>query len=448
MLHKSGVTQNLARFVVETRWDDIPQSVRHEAKRALLNFFAVALAGCRTGPVEIALASLAEFTDRKQATVIGRGERLDALSAAFLNAAGANVFDFCDTHLGTVIHPTAPVAPALFALSELRRISGSDLLLAFILGFEIECRIGGVISPGHYAKGWHITSTCGVFGAAAGAGKLLGLDEKRVVFALGNASTQSAGLCECLGWPAKSISVGNAARNGLWSALLADKGFGGPPEPIAGMQGFFNAMAEPPNWSCVTDGLGVTWEVTQNSLKPYPCGFVIHPVLDCVLDWRRAHPGEAVARVVVRGNPLLAARTDRPEISTGRESQVSVQHAVAAALVEGEAGLAQFTDACARDPAVIAVRGKVEVVRDPAISTIAAEVELWTADGTKHALSTPAARGSPANPMSDRDIEAKLRAIAADWRPGHDVAPLIDAVWNLERSDDVSKLLALTVPKS
>jgi 2-methylcitrate dehydratase PrpD len=448
MLHRPGVTQNLARFVVETRWADIPEQVRHESKRALLNFFAVALAGCRTGPVEIALTSLAEFSGGRQATVIGRSERIDALSAAFLNAAGANVFDFCDTHLTTVIHPTAPITPALFALSELRRVTGPDLLLAFILGFEIECRIGGVISPGHYAKGWHITSTCGVFGAAAGAGKLIGLDEKQAISALGNASTQSSGLCECLGWPTKSISVGNAARNGLWSALLAEKGFEGPPEPIAGVQGFFNAMGEPPNWSSLTDGLGERFEIAQNSIKPYPCGFVIHPFLDCVLDWRRAHPTAAVARVVLRGNPLLAARTDRPDISTGRESQVSVQHAVAAALVLGQAGLAQFTDECARDPKVIEMRRKVDVARDPAIATIAAEVELWTADGTRHALSTPAARGSPSNPMSDRDIEDKLRTVAAAWSPGHDVAPLIDTVWNLERSDDVSRLLALAVPKA
>jgi len=165
-----------------------------------------------------------------------------------------------------------------------------------------------------------------------------------------------------------------------------------------------------------------------------------------VLDWRRAHPTAAVARVVLRGNPLLAARTDRPDISTGRESQVSVQHAVAAALVQGRAGVDQFTDACARDPAVIAMRGNVEVIRDGAISTVAAQVELWTKDGAKHALATSAARGSPGNPMSDRDIEDKLRAIAGGWRPGHDVEPLIDAVWTLERSDDVSKLLALTVP--
>ena len=447
MLHRPGVTQNLARFVVDTRWDDVPEAIRHEAKRALLNFFAVALAGCRTGPVELALQSLAEFSDRRQATVIGRGERVDALSAAFLNAAGANVFDFCDTHLPTVIHPTAPVAPALLALAELRRVTGSDLLLAFLLGVELQCRIGGAISPGHYAKGWHITSSCGVFGAATAAGKLIGLDEGRMVWALGNASTQSAGLCECLGWPAKSISVGNAARNGLWSALLAEKGFEGPAEPIAGVQGFLNAMAEPPNWAPLTDGLGDTWEIAQNSIKPYPCGFVIHPFLDCVLDWRRQYPAAAVERVVARGNPLLAQRTDRPDISTGRESQVSVQHALAAALVHGQAGLDQFTDACARDPAVIELRRKVEVVRDPAIATITAEVELWTRDGAKHRLSTPAARGSPANPMSDQDLEDKLRTIAAGWRPGHDVAPLIDAVWTLDRSEDAARLLALTVPR-
>src|SRR6201993_5448837 len=131
MQPRPGVTETLARFVAETRWTDIPDPAKHEAKRALLNFFAVALAGCRTGPVEMALRSLAEFSGGKQVTVVGRSERIDALSAAFLNAAGANVYDFCDTHVRTVIHPTAPVAPALLAFAELRQVSGPDLLLAF-----------------------------------------------------------------------------------------------------------------------------------------------------------------------------------------------------------------------------------------------------------------------------------------------------------------------------
>jgi 2-methylcitrate dehydratase PrpD len=171
-------------------------------------------------------------------------------------------------------------------------------------------------------------------------------------------------------------------------------------------------------------------------------------VLDCVLDWRRDYPSAEVTRVVVRGNPLLAHRTDRPEISTGRESQVSVQHAVAAALVHGAAGLDQFTDACVDDPRVQALRSKVEVLRDESISTIAASVEITTADGAVHYLKQDAARGSDVNPMSDEDLEQKLRTVAAGWNRHHDVKPLIDAIWALDKSEDVSRLASLAVPRS
>jgi 2-methylcitrate dehydratase PrpD len=447
MLHKPGVTESLAQRVVAARWEDIPSPVRHQAKRSLMNFFAVTLAGCRSGPVEIALRSLAEFSGGRQVTVVGRTERLDALSAAFLNAACANVDDFCDTHIPTVIHPTAPVAAALLAYAEWRQASGPDLLLALILGNEVQARIGLAMSPSHYERGWHITSTCGVFGAAAGSGKLAALGERQMVWALGIAATQSAGLCECLGTPAKSVSVGNAARNGLWSALLAEQGFDGPREPLAGVQGFYHALAEAPDLSRVTDGWGERWEIMATSYKPYPCGFVIHPVLDCVLDWRRDHPTADVTRVVVRGHPLLGVRTDRPDISTGRQSQVSVQHAVAAALVTGNAGLDQFTDACVRDPKVAALRSQVEVQRDEAFSTIAAAVEITTADGNTHKLAQAAARGSDVNPLSDDDLEGKLRAAAAGWDPRYDVTPLIDAIWALDKAADVSRLTSLAVPR-
>jgi len=169
------VTRHLAQFVAGTEWDALTPPVVHQAKRALINFFAVALTGCCEPAIETALQSLTAFSGGRRATIIGRGERLDALSAAFLNAASANVLDFCDTHVPTVIHPTAPVAPSLFALGELRDVSGRDLILAFVLGAEIECRIGLAMSPSHYRRGWHITATCGVFGAAAGSGKILGL---------------------------------------------------------------------------------------------------------------------------------------------------------------------------------------------------------------------------------------------------------------------------------
>jgi 2-methylcitrate dehydratase PrpD len=267
------------------------------------------------------------------------------------------------------------------------------------------------------------------------------------VWALGIAATQAAGLCECLGTPAKSVSVGNAARNGLWSALLAAKGFSGPAEPLTGVQAYYNALNETPKLAALTDGLGATWQIVKISYKPYPCGFVVHPVLDCVLDWRRANPKAVVTKVVVTGNPLLGVRTDRPKISTSAQSQVSVQHAVAAALVTGKAGVEQFGDGCVNDPEIVALRGKVEVRRDEAFATVAAAVEIATADGKTHKLSTKAARGSDANPMSDNDLEDKLREAAAAANPRNDVAPLIAAIWALDTASDISKLAALTVPR-
>ncbi len=418
--------------------------MRHQAKRSLINFFGVALAGCRTETVESARRSLAEFSGGRAATIIGRSERIDALSAAFLNAASANVHDFCDTHVATVIHPTAPVAAALLAFSEMRTVSGSDLLLALVLGNEVQARIALAISPSHYNRGWHITSTCGVFGAAAGAGKLAALGEREMVCALGLAATQSSGLCECLGTPAKSVSVGNAARNGLFSALLAERGFEGPREPLAGVQGFYHALAEDPDLSLLAEGWGEHWEIMATSYKPYPCGFVIHPALDCVLDWRREHPDADVARVVVQGNPLLAVRADRPDISTGREAQVSVQHAVAAAIVSGKIGIEHFTDACVSDPKVRALSGKVEVLRDESFPTIAAAVEIVTADGRTHRLKQEVARGSDANPLSDRELEDKLRMCAAEWDPRYDIRPMLEAIWSLEERADVSRLISMT----
>lgn len=445
-----GITRTLAKLVVDTTWDQLPERVRHEAKRSLLNFIATALAGCREEAIEQVLASLASFSGAEHATVIGRTERVDALSAAFLNAASGNIFDFDDTHLRTIIHPTAPIAPALFALAELRQISGRDLLLAFALGVEIECRVGNAISPEHYARGWHITSTCGCLGAAAAAGKLLALDTDQMVWALGSATTQTGGLVECLGTSAKSLSVGNAARNGLWSALLAERGFRGPTAPLEGRQGYFNALApSSPDWSALTRALGESWELLQNTYKPYPVGIVAHPAIDAALALREQHAlkPDAIARIVVRGHPLLAARTDRPHVTSGREAQVSVQHSVAAALVFGELGLAQFTDACVQDPETLALRTKIQVEQDAGLVVEAAALRIEMKDGAVHALTVPAARGSLARPLSDGEIEEKLRVLAAGWSPGHDVQPIVDAVWALDRTQDAATVLSHAVPR-
>jgi 2-methylcitrate dehydratase PrpD len=444
------VSEHLARFVAEFPANGIPPHVRHEAKRALVNFFAAALGGCRDQATDIALCVLSGQAGPGAVPVIGRSERADMLTAAFSNAAAGNVFDFDDTHIPTVIHPTAPVAPAPLALGSAQRISGADLLTAFILGVEIECRLGNAVSPGHYRRGWHITATCGVFGAAAAAGRLLGLDARRLVWALGNASAQASGLVETLGSMAKSIGVGNAARNGLFSALLAERGFAGPDLPLEGPRGFIAVTSGTYDQAALTAGLGGSWEILHNTYKPYPCGVVLNPVIDAVLDLRARHSLAAgdVAAVTVTGHPLLRERTDRPTPASGREAQVSAQHSVAVALLHGDAGLAQFADAAVAEPSTLALRARVLVADDPAMPVGAARVAVLLQDGREVDATVAQARGSLERPLTDAELTQKLVTLAAHGCPALDPAPLVEALWSLEEVSDVRDLMRRATPKA
>ena len=291
----------------------LPAELRHEAKRSLLNFVGCALGVANTPPIEMAMRVLTPLSGADRVTVFGRTERLDPLGAAFVNAIGGNLLDYDDTHLRTVIHPSAPVAPAVLALAEQRGLSGADVLLAFILGAEVECRIGNAVSPGHYARGWHITSTCGVFGSAAATAKLLRLDAERTAHALGIAASQSAGTVENLPSGAKNVSVGNAARQGMFAALLAEQGYTAAPAAIEGALGWARAMGDVPEVAEIIGDLGQRWELLTNTYKPYPCGIVMHAVVDACLELRREHgPAAAeIAEIIVSGDQLLLDRGDR-----------------------------------------------------------------------------------------------------------------------------------------
>jgi len=444
----SGISQALAQFIAHCRWEDIPEAIRHEARRSLLNYFAVALAGALDPTLDIAVATYGRYAASRQASLVGRPERFDMLNAAALNAMSANVYDFDDTHHPTIIHPTAPVAPALFALAQTQRMSGAELLLAFVLGVETECRLGNAVSPGHYARGWHITSTCGVFGAAMAAGKHLALPPGQLVWALGSAASQAGGLVETLGTMAKSVGVGNAARNGLLAALLAQHGFDGPAAPLEGARGFLRVTADQPDLSAVTQGLGEHWQLAANTYKPYPCGVVLNPVIDACLalatDPRlRQADLASIERVTLTGHPLLRQRTDRPTVATGRESQVSAQHAVAVALARGRAGLAEFSDSAVHDPALRELGAKVAVREAEGYSVDAVQVRIDLRGGMQLQHSVEAARGSAARPLSDGDLEQKLRELGGAFRPGWNAAPLIDALWRLEDAPDAAQVMAL-----
>jgi 2-methylcitrate dehydratase PrpD len=444
-----NVTAQLAGFVADSRWEDVPATVRHESKRALLNILGAAFGGCRHAAVDHAIAVLGPFSGPAEATILGRSERTDALTAAFVNAASANVLDFCDTHHPTIIHPTAPVAPALLAFAERRACSGEALLHALLLGIEAECRVGNAVSPWHYAHGWHITSTCGVIGAAVAVGKLLALDAERMVRAIGLGATQACGLVESLGSMAKSVSVGNAARNGIVAALLAENGFTAAPETLAGERGFTRVMGRDADPSAIVRDLGTVWEATKNAYKPYPCGIVLHPLIDALLELRARHDlrPEQVERVTVRGHPLLRQRTDRKRPRSGSSAQVSLQHTAAVCLIYGKAGVAEYTDARAIEPAVQALGERVDVQDDASIPVEGIAVSLRTVDGRTLALDVAHAVGSLGRPMTDAQIEVKVRTHAALNAPTVAVDRLIDAVWALDRTDDAAGVARLAAAR-
>jgi len=408
-------TRELAAFVSASRRDDIPEAVRHEAGRAILNWLGCAIAGCRDDAVERLVAVLRNFSGPPQATLLGRGGRFDALTAACVNAVASNRLDFDDTHLRTVIHPTVPVASALLALAEYRPMSGADFAHAFILGVDAECRIGNAVSTAHYERGWHITSTCGVLGAAVACAKALALDAQHTAWAIGIAATQASGLTEMLGSMSKCYNMGHAARNGLAAALLAARGFTSSERALEAPRGFLNVLGTDADASEITRGLGSRWELMANAYKPYPCGIVIHPVIDACLDLRAKHTIDParIARVEITVNPLAEKLCGNKAPADGLQAKLSLYHSAAVALLRGEAGVAEYEDACVNDPAVVALRGRIGVTTDPAVGKEQARVRVVLAEGGAHELFVEKARGSLERPMSDDELAAKFRSLAA-----------------------------------
>ncbi|MDB5867606.1 MAG: MmgE/PrpD family protein [Betaproteobacteria bacterium] len=446
---RTDITRELARFVVESRWSSIPEAVRHEAKRALLNWAGCALGGCRDGTVDTALSALSDFSGPPQATLFGRSERTDILNAAALNALSSNILDFDDTHLRTVIHPTVPVAAAVIALAERSRATGAQLLHAFILGIEAECRVGNAISPEHYDAGWHITATCGIFGAAAACAKLLGLDTQKTIWAFGLAANTAAGTTSAHGSMTKSWNMANAARNGLMAALLAAKGFTSTEQGLEGDRGFARMYAQRCDLDEIVRGLGDTWELAQNAYKPYPCGIVAHPVIDACLALRD-EPGaapDAVERIELRVHPLVRMLMGNAAPLTGLEAKLSVHHCAAAALIHGAVGVREFTDACVNDPAVVALRARVTLVDDPAMPKAAAGVTVRLRNGSTLEKYLPHATGSLERPMSDEALGLKFRSLAEWGWPQCDTRAFIELAWSLDELTDAGAFARAAAPR-
>lgn len=444
-----NLTRQLADYVVGARLEDIPLDARKEARRALVNFMGCALGGSRHEAVDIALAALGPYAGAPTARVLGRAEQTDPLLASLLNGISSHVHDYDDTTPSNYIHPTSPVASALFAYASVHPVRGADLELAYALGYETVTRIGDATYPAHYDAGWHSTGSVGVFGAAVAIGKLLNLDAGRMVWAIGLAATQSAGLREMFGSMGKPFHPGRSAQSGYVAALLAQRGFTAGGHALEGPRGFAAVQSAAYDLAIVADGLGRQYHFHQNTYKPFPCGIVVHPTIDACIQLRRSHGIDArhIEAVRLRVAPLVRDLCDKQAISTGLEGKFSVYHAAAIGLVRGKAGLAEFTDETVNDPLVREVRQRVRAEADPGMSEDSVRVEVSMADGKTHSLMLEHSLGNLHRPLSDAQLEDKFRD-QAGMLPATQVEALIEACWQLERIDDVRKLVALAVPRA
>jgi 2-methylcitrate dehydratase PrpD len=438
-----NVTRTLANYLVKARYEDLPANVRKEALRTLLNYVGVAVGGSRSQATELAVAAVSPFSGPAQASLFGRRERLDVMNAAFVNGVSSHVFDYDDTHLKSIIHPGGPVVSAILACAEYQPVDGRQLLNALVLGVEACCRIGNAVYPDHYDRGWHITGTAGVFGAAAAYGKLIGLTEQQMVWALGLAASQPIGLRESFGSMNKSFNPGRAASSGMFAAILASKGFTSSEGMIEARRGWAPTISTKQDYREITEGLGQRYEAALNTYKPFACGIVLHPSIDAAIQLReenRLKP-EAIDRVELRVNPLVLELTGKKTPQLGLESKFSIYHAVAVAMVEGAGGEKQFSDRAVKSPAVLALRDRVRPTVDPAIRPEQVVMTVVLKDGRTLTRRIDHAVGSLENPMSDQALETKFGDLADGVLPAPQARKLMELCWNVEKLSSAADLV-------
>jgi 2-methylcitrate dehydratase PrpD len=440
-------TATLASWIVSNRIETVPEDVRHEARRAIVNYVGCALGGSHDEAVDIVIEALGPYSGPPTATILGRAERLDPLHASLMNGISSHVYDFDDTTPKNYMHPTSPVASALFAYASMNPISGREFMEAFITGFEAEMRIGNAVYPAHYDVGWHITGTAGVFGAAVAIGKLLGLSRQQTIWNIGLAATQAAGIREMFGSMAKSFHPGRAAQNGYSAALLARAGFTAGEHGLEGARGFAAVQAAAYDLSKITAGLDVDYELRSNTYKPFPCGIVNHPTIDGAIQIHNEyHPApESVAAVRLRVAPLVLDLCNQTNITKGLQGKFSVYHGAAVGLVRGKAGIQEYTDAAVNDPAVKRVRELATAVGDSSITEDQAHIEVELTNGEKLTRFVEQSLGNIHRPLTDAQLEAKFMDQAVLAVTFEQAEKLLEQCWGIDGLADVNQLIRLGV---
>src|SRR6202047_5202444 len=431
----SGLTAYVGRFVATTTYKQIPPEVIELGKKSILDSLGLALAGSRaeTGSISRKYVEQIGVCNGK-ATIIGSAQRTSPHFAALVNGISIHADDFDDTQLaaakdrvyGLLMHPTVPVLPAIFALAEQRRVTGKEWMLAYHMGAEVECKVAESISPRHYQDGFHTTGTCGPFGSAVACAKLLKFDLSKTLNTFGLAASQSGGLREKFGTRPKPFQAGHAAESGLKSAELVALGWTAADQILEADRGFFHAFGGSYDPSAIEDRLGKPWTFASPgvSLKPYPSGSLAHPAMTELARLIEANKIQAaqVEKVDIGANHNMTTTLLHHQPKTGLEAKFSMEFCLAILLLEGKAGLGQFSDKVVPRSDVQEMIRRINFYVDPeaenaGFDKMTSILKVHLRDGRIITGRAQFAKGSPANPMSFDEAATKFRGCAefAEW---------------------------------
>lgn len=445
-----NLSQRLADYIVNINYEDLPANVIDFTKLCILDYFGSAVAGSDKDAVQKIDEYIREMGGSSQASLITGGTS-SVTHAALLNGSSSHIVEQDDIHKGSIIHAGTVVIPAAIAVAEWKNLSGRDLVTAIVVGYEVCYRIGEAVTPSHYYY-WHNTATCGTFGAAVATAKLLKLDKEQIVYALGSAGTQAAGLWEFIedGAMSKQLHSGKAAMNGVISTLLAEKRFTSAAKILEGKRGFFEAMSNSYNLEKVTSDLGATFKILENSFKVHASCRHTHHVMDLMIELARERqivPAD-IKRITVKTYQVAIDITDNNQPDTVYTSKFSLQYCTALALLKGEGGVHAFHSKSLWDEEIRELMSRVEVTIDPDINGkypakwgAIAEIELQ--DGRVICKVTDFPKGDPENPVSKKELLDKFMHLSQQW-PLEEREELSDKILRIEELNTIKLLFQST----
>ena len=413
------LSEQLAQYIVDVRFDEIPQDVVQFTKLCIVDYYSSLLKGQEAEPVRMMEQVAQVLGGEKQATAV-TGLKTSITNAAFINGGASHVIELDDIHKASIVHAATVIMPAAIAIAEWKNLSGKQLIEAIIVGYEVAFRVGETVTPSHYYY-FHNTATCGTFGAAAAVAKLLGLSKEQIVQAFGSAGTQAAGLWEFIedGAMSKQLHPGKAAMNGILSAMLAQQGFTGATNILEGRRGFFEAMSKQYDVTRMTEKLGQQYKITENAFKVHASCRHTHAAMDLAVELHKKvekNGIDFIKSVEVRAYQVALDITDAKNPQTIYAAKFSMQFCVALALLTGEGGFDAFNADTLEDPGIRKLMEKLVVSVDEEINSQypqewGAKIQIHWQDGSSDVVQSRFPKGDPENSLTEHDFINKFNSL-------------------------------------